>query len=261
MRRSFLLIVFISVASVVFSQGMPDPNFHLYLLIGQSNMAGRGKVDSLSYPNNNRILMLTKENEWVIANDPLHFDKPKAAGVGPGLRFAEKILVHQTNNKVRIGLIPCAVGGSPIEAWQPGKEFLGFHPYDDALSRLRLAMQSGILKGILWHQGESNSSEARSKSYLQQLIELIGRLRTEAGDQKVPFIAGELGYYRDRYQIINNILKGLPESVPNTAVATAEALTHKGDTTHLNSPSARLLGERFAERMIKLTTKKSDKKH
>ena len=254
MKKNIFLIIFIMSCQVLNAQHKPDPNFHLYLLIGQSNMAGRGKVDSLSYPNNTRILMLSKDNEWVVAKDPLHFDKPKVAGVGPGLRFAQTMLTYQANKNVRIGLIPCAVGGSPIEAWEPGKEFIGYHPYDDAMERLRIALKSGALKGILWHQGESNSNETKSKIYLSQLKNLIERLRSEVDDKNIPFVAGELGYYRPRYHLINDVLKELPGAVPGTAVASALGLTHKGDTTHLDTGSERILGERMANQMYSLQT-------
>ena len=63
-------------------------------------MAGRGAIDSLSLPNNPRILMLTEENEWVVAKDPLHFDKPKIAGVGPGLAFAQEMMRSEKDKKV-----------------------------------------------------------------------------------------------------------------------------------------------------------------
>ena len=90
---------------------------HLFLLVGQSNMAGRGKVepqDTVPIP---RVLMLDRQRTWVPAVDPMHFDKP-VAGVGLGRSFAARIA--DAHADVTIGLIPAAVGGSPIDAWQPG---------------------------------------------------------------------------------------------------------------------------------------------
>lgn len=255
MRALFVLLMVLITGNCAIAQDKPDPDFHLYLLVGQSNMAGRGKVDSLSNPNNSRLLMLTKNNEWITAKDPLHFDKPKVAGVGPGLRFAETMLAYSKNKNIKIGVIPCAVGGTAIESWQPGAEALGVHPYDDAIQRLHIAMKSGVLKGIIWHQGEGNSSEEKSKVYLSRLEELIKRFREEAGNKNVPFVAGELGHYRDRYLLINQVLKELPTKVSNTAVAKADGLIHKGDGTHLDAASARILGERFAEKMFQLQKK------
>lgn len=250
----FLILIFGSCKSLDLSSREPDPNFHLYLLVGQSNMAGRGKVDSLSTPDNPLILMLNEENTWSIARDPLHFDKPKVIGVGPGLAFGQKMLSFKKNDKVKVGLIPCAVGGTNIDSWEPGKDAYNgqYYPYDDAIERLRLAMQDGVVKGIVWHQGEANSSEGKSQAYIEKLQALVKRFRDEIGNPKTPFVAGELGYYKDNYKFINRELKKLPNAVPLSAVATSEGLTHKGDVTHFDSESARVLGERMAIEMHEL---------
>lgn len=229
----------------------PDPNFHLYLLVGQSNMAGRGIITdeyrNLSQPN---VLMLNKEGKWVTASHPLHFDKPARAGVGPGLAFG--LEMAKADPSVRIGLIPCAVGGTAIESWEPSAmdHVTKKYPYDDAVSRLRIAMKSGVIKGIIWHQGEANSRPDRSAGYLEKLESLISRLRQTAGDNSLPFVAGELGRYRDNYQLINDQLRQLPGKVKNTALASSEGLVHKGDKTHFDAASATELGKRFAAQMI-----------
>lgn len=229
----------------------PDPQFHLYLLVGQSNMAGRGEVDPLSTPDNPRLLMFNKNNEWEMAKDPLHFDKPNVAGVGPGLAFGLKMLDYTYNEGVSIGLIPCAVGGTTIDMWQPGMDAYNgkYYPYDDTIIRLREAMKYGVVKGIIWHQGEGDSNDASARVYLDKLEKLIQRFRDEVNDPDLPFVAGELGYYRKNSFYINDVLKNLPEKVSTTAVAGAEGLNHKGDGTHLDSESSRILGERFATQM------------
>lgn len=249
-----LVLTICSCKSIHIGEIKPDPNFHLYLLVGQSNMAGRGEIDSLSSPNNPRILMLTDENKWFIAKDPLHFDKPKIAGVGPGLAFAQKMLTFEKKRKVRIGLIPCAVGGTSIDMWQPGKDAYDgqYFPYDDAIKRLHVAMKDGIIKGIIWHQGEGDSNDEKAKVYIEKLEKLIMLFRDEIGNQRTPFVAGELGYYKENYMLINNELRRLPDIVPLSAVATSEQLIHNGDGTHLDSKSARELGRRMAIRMHEL---------
>ena len=93
-----------SLAKAAASQ--PDPQFHLYLLIGQSNMAGRGSVDAESKAAHPRVLMFDNNREWVPATDPLHFDKA-VAGVDPGLAFGKQMA--EEDSKVLIGIIPCAV--------------------------------------------------------------------------------------------------------------------------------------------------------
>lgn len=246
-----LSLLMLSCSSQKRVKANADPQFHLYLLVGQSNMAGRGKVDALSTPENPRLLMFNKNNEWELAKDPLHFDKPDVAGVGPGLAFGLKMLDYTHNKDVRIGLIPCAVGGTAIDMWQPGKDAYDgkYHPYDDTIIRLREAMKYGVVKGIIWHQGEGDSNEAQSKVYMEKLEKLIQRFRDEINDPDLPFVAGELGYYRKNSFYINEVIKNLPEKVSMTAVADAEGLSHKGDGTHLDSESSRILGERYALKM------------
>lgn len=231
---------------------MVDSNFHLYLLIGQSNMAGRGVPDSMSFPNNPRILMLDSMNQWVLAKDPVHFDKPQSAGVGPAISFAKEMLL-QVDSKIRIGLIPCAWGGSPIKVWEPGVSYLKVnYPYDDAIARAKAAMQYGQLKGILWHQGESDNDSAHAAIYLPKLLQLITRLREELKQPELPFVAGELGYFL-KSNFINPVLKQLPVARQYTALVSAEGLTDKGDKLHFNTDSARLLGIRYAAAMRQLS--------
>lgn len=244
----------LAITSVYAQQ--PDPNFEMYILAGQSNMAGRGYItDAYKTVGNDKVLMLTKDGKWVKAKHPLHFDKP-VAGVGPGLAFGMEMA--NANPNVRIGLIPTAVGGSPIESWLPGAldRATNTHPYDDAVERIKLAMQSGVIKGIIWHQGESNSNRPEQvKAYLEQLKELIGRFRKLVGNDKLPFVAGELGRYRT-FGHINDEIDKLPTTVPYTAVATTENLVHRGDTLHFDSPSADELGRRYAAKMLMLQKKK-----
>ncbi|MBI3941466.1 MAG: sialate O-acetylesterase, partial [Chloroflexi bacterium] len=106
-----------------------DNNFHLYLLIGQSNMAGRGALAAEDQQTHPRVFSLDKAGNWVPAADPIHFDKPGAA-VGPGLTFGKTMAgLYPT---ARIGLIPCAVGGSHIMVWKEGVfwDVMNCAPYD-----------------------------------------------------------------------------------------------------------------------------------
>ncbi|VGO11764.1 Carbohydrate acetyl esterase/feruloyl esterase [Pontiella desulfatans] len=227
----------------------------LYLLIGQSNMAGRGKVEEQDRKPHPQVFTLNKEKAWVPAVDPIHFDK-SIAGVGPGRAFGIAMAEHDP--EARIGLVPCAVGGTSITAWVPGVEHAKSkkHLYDDMLARLKVAQESGTVKGILWHQGESDGK--RTSQYMERLAALIAALREELGNPGLPFVAG-LVEMDDRDgkepRAINGILLKLPEVVPNTAVASSEGLTTQ-DGTHFDSASQRELGKRFAEKMIELQEKK-----
>ncbi len=232
----------------------PDTNVHIYLLIGQSNMAGRGQVDEESKKIDSQIIMLDSQNHWVHATDPVHFDKP-AAGVGPAISFAKAMVGN--NKTLKIGLVPCAWGGSPIKVWEPGAVYMDTkHPYEDALARIKFSMQTGVLKGILWHQGESDNDSARSLVYLKKLKVLVDRFRKDLQMPNLPFVAGEIGYF-NKVNFINKEINHLPHEVPNTAVASAMGLVDKGDQLHFNTASVRELGKRYAELMKGLQTNKS----
>lgn len=221
----------------------------VYMLMGQSNMAGRGLIDSIanSYLSDN-VLMLKKDLKTTKAVHPVHFDKPDIAQVGPGLKFGYEMSL-KTDNKILI--VPCAVGGTAIDLWEPGKfdDITKTHPYDDAIARLRRAKQLGEIKGIIWHQGEGNKTDTL---YWKKLETLIGRFREEAGKPELPFIAGELGYFLGGQEMFNTNLQELPNLISNTGVVSAEGLTHIGDDVHFDARSAELLGERYAEVMLKL---------
>lgn len=249
----YILIVCLFASISVRSQ--VDKKFDLYILIGQSNMAGRGPLTpELQAAGNERVFMLDKQNQWVLAKHPLHFDKPKVAAAGPGLSFG--IAMAEADKTRKIGLVPCAVGGSPIENWSPGAydSATGTHPYDDAVVRIKAAMKDGVVRGILWHQGESNSRPDRAQAYLDKLAELIQRMRALTG-ANVPFIAGELGQFRSNYSIINQQLALLPARVPRTGLVRSEGLTHKGDTTHFDGRSAEEFGRRYAVKMLEMRKK------
>ncbi len=231
----------------------PDPNFHIYLLMGQSNMAGRGVItEALKAVGNSRVSMLNASGKWVTAQHPMHFDKPTVIGVGPGLSFGVQMAGASPN--VRIGLVPCAVGGTSITRWEPGAydEATKTHPYDDAVLRIQNAMRCGVVKGMIWHQGESDSNPTAAAAYLPKLTELIGRVRTLTAQPGLPVVVGELGRFKDTYQLINSELVKLSGMVPHTALATSEGLIHKGDDTHFDGPSADEYGHRYATRMLAL---------
>lgn len=230
------------------------PRLKLFLLIGQSNMAGRGAVDTTDRQPHPRVWMLTKDESWVPARDPLHFDKPAVTGVGPGLTFARTLA--EAVPDLQIGLIPAAVGGSPIDAWRPGVYYAPTksYPYDDALRRARKAQEQGELAGILWLQGESDSKPGLSAPYGRKLAELVQRLRTDLKTPDVPFVVTTLGDFfvarNPEAAEINRILRDSPNQIQNTYCVLSAGLTHKGDTTHFDAPSARTIGRRNAELFI-----------
>lgn len=224
--------------------------FHVFLLAGQSNMAGRGKVepqDTVPLP---RVVMLDKARVWVPAVDPMHFDKP-VAGVGLGRSFAAR--VAETRPSTTIGLVPAAVGGSPIDTWTPGTfyEPTRSHPWDDAIARASVARQSGTVKAILWHQGESDATPALAPAYEASLHDLIARFRRTLDAPDLPFIVGQVGHFADApwddaRRIVDAAHRSLPGKVPHTAFVSSEGLVHGGDKVHFDSASLRELGRRYA---------------
>lgn len=234
----------------------PKDQVQLYLLIGQSNMAGRGAVEPQDLIPDPRVVMLNKQECWVPALAPLHFDKA-VAGVGLGRAFA--LQIADTAPGATIGLIPCAVGGSPIDAWQPGEFYkpTNSHPWDDAIRRAKAAMAVGELKGILWHQGESDSKPELAAGYAAKLHDLIHRLRTELNAPDVPFVVGQMGQFPERpwseaRQQVDAAHRTLPDHVTCTAFVSSGGLHHKGDEVHFDSASYRELGRRYAEAILKL---------
>jgi len=216
----------------------------LFLLIGQSNMAGRGKIESRDQETNPRILMLTKDLAWVPARDPVHFDKP-IAGVGLCSEFARTVLKADPSRT--IGLIPCAVGGTSLDKWKAGGAL-----YNEAVRRTREAMKSGRLAGILWHQGEADSEKDKVATYGSRLATMIAALRKDLGAQNVPLVIGELGRFREANRDFNDALPAVVPGIPNCACVTAEGLKDKGDRLHFDSASLRTFGERYAEAYLKL---------
>ncbi|MBI1356356.1 MAG: sialate O-acetylesterase [Acidobacteria bacterium] len=253
----FLLLLLAGCAGAPAPEQAAEPPLHLYLLAGQSNMAGRGTVEEIDSTPVPRVFALNSAMEWGPAKEPLHFDKPDIVGVGPGFAFGRAMAEAEPN--VRIGLIPAAAGGSSIRAWQHRAMHEGTQspPWDDALSRTFrvLALEGGELHGIIWHQGESDSKDYTAE-YEDALVDLVQRFRKEFRQPDLPFVAAQLAefYYEKSPGAaeINAAIAHLPERLPHTAYVTAEGFTARPDGVHLDSASARELGKRYAEAMLKL---------
>jgi Carbohydrate esterase, sialic acid-specific acetylesterase len=227
----------------------PAP-LQLFILAGQSNMAGRGAVEAQDRVVNPRVFMLDRSFSWIPAVDPVHFDKP-SAGVGPGRSFG--VALADADSSARIGLVPVALGGSPISSWRPGAEdgATGRVPYDDAIARANAAMQRGELKAILWHQGESDSLEPLASMYESRLRTFIERFRKDLGKPDLPFLIGQLGRFDGAPWSaaklrVDAAHRRLAAEMRNVVYVSSEGLKDKGDTTHFDSPSARELGRRYA---------------
>ena len=226
-------------------------NMDLYLLIGQSNMAGRGVLTDSNRVSAEGIFKLDAAGEWQVAEEPIHFDKPTIAGAGLAASFARAMADRRKG--VPIGLIPCAVGGTSINRWVESGDL-----WSNAVARTRIALGSGTLKGILWHQGEGDCSASAAPAWGAKFEGMIASFRREFGP--VPFVAGELGRYLDNtgWPVINAHLHALEGKVPAYRVASSEGLTPNSDNVHFNTESLREFGLRYAEAMVSCAAGRPD---
>ena len=224
----------------------------IFLLMGQSNMAGRGLLEDVEPIRDARIRVF-QGGDWSIAEEPLHHDRP-TAGIGLAMSFARAVL--EANPDVEIGLVPRAVGSTPLERWMPGADL-----YEGALAAAREAAGAGTIKAVLWHQGEHDSkAEADASSYARRFTAMATTLREQLGTPALPVIVGELGAYLaarpdfPHYRIVNAELRKIPDTLPHSAFVNAEGLNDKGDDLHYDARSLRIFGERYAAVYRRLQT-------
>ena len=226
-------------------------NFWIFIMAGQSNMAGRGIVEPQDTVPNSRILVLNKENNWVVAKEPFHQYQPKLTGLDSGMSFASE-LMKLVNDSVSIGLIPCAVGGSSVENWLNDSLYNGVHLFSNFKVRAEIALKYGQVKGILWHQGESDASPGKIQLYKHKIEKLFDRFRSILGNDSIPVIMGELGsfYYPEerqaRWDSINSIIRDVAKGSKYCTSVATDDLTSNEDRIHFNAASQRELGKRYA---------------
>ncbi|MCB1209975.1 MAG: sialate O-acetylesterase [Verrucomicrobiales bacterium] len=244
---------------------LPEGTDHLdlYLLIGQSNMKGRGTMPEVPKADPKIVAMHVKNDKWYLARHPLHltgdpetFAGHDNAGVGSGLAFAETL--QSDDATARIGLIPCAVGGTPVKRWVKGADL-----YENAVRRAKMALAAGPagkthIKGAIWLQGEADATPAGLPLYEAQLLNLVDSLRADLALPNLPFIACTIGEFKadergkDR-AAMNAIFMGLPAKRPHTGCVDARDLKgHIGDNVHFDTASQNEIGQRFGKIMIRL---------
>lgn len=234
----------------------PTPNgakFHCFLLLGQSNMAGYALAQSSDKVEDPRVLVLGYDNnaalgrvtnKWDVASPPLHASWLNA--IGPGDWFG-KTMIQKVPSGDTIGLIPCAISGERIETFMKS----GGTKYNWILNRARIAQQNGgVIDGIIFHQGESNSGDPSWPGKVKTLVE---DLRKDLNLGNAPFIAGEL-LYSGPCAGHNTLVNKLPSMITNCSVVSAKGLVvDPGDTQyrlHFSHDSSVTLGKRYAEKMI-----------
>ena len=208
-------------------------------------MAGRGSLLEVA-PIKNKDIFMFRDFQWVAAKEPLHTDKPTLAGVGLGMSFAETL---QRIFDCKIGLIPCAFGGTSLSELQKGGRL-----YSNAVTETIEALKNSRLKGILWHQGESDADCLETvESYKDRFMPFIDSLLNDIGISHVPIILGELGEFLVEYgdkcsysHMVNEQLKDICSGNKYFASVSAKGLMDNGDFLHFNAKSLREFGIRYA---------------
>lgn len=215
----------------------------VYLLIGQSNMAGRAPFTDAESKPIERCFLLDSSGVWEPASNPLNRYSTIRKDISmqkmnPGYTFVQTMLAE--DESVKIGLVVNARGGSSIEEWAAGTPY-----YQDALKRVSEALKTGTLKGILWHQGEANVNNP--ENYIDKLTELVTRFRNDLDMPQLPFVAGQI----DGVDAINDQIAMLPDRLPYTGYVRSEDLVIF-EEWHFDAASVKLMGQRYAEEMLRI---------
>ena len=248
----------------------PDPNFHIYLAFGQSNMEGQGTIESQDKTVDPRFQMLStidnfngrKLGTWNDAIPPL---ANKHGGLGPTDYFG-RTLVKELDPQIKVGVVVVAIAGCSIVAFdspldqsymstQAGwfkdivKDY-GNDPYQRLVEMAKKAKEDGVIKGIIFHQGETDEGDSdwpnKVKKVYDRLVKDIGL------DENIPFFAGEVPYNGSSKGTNTNIRK-LPSKSKNFYLVSAEGLNDLDMMRiHFSSQGYRDFGKRYAEKVMEV---------
>ena len=227
---------------------------HSFLMVGQSNMAGRGYASEVE-PIDNTNLLVLRNGRWQKLFVPVNPDR-RFSGVSLAESFA--LEYSKAHGNVQVGLIPCADGGTDIDDWVEGGVL-----FDNAIYQSRLADRTSNIVGILWHQGESDAKEGRVEAYEEKLKKVISAFRKEKCLKDIPFIMGELGKW-DRsttpwdgklYNDVNDIIIKVAKQTENAILVPSEGLTSNEDFLHFNAKSLREFGVRYFQAFSQIEDK------
>ncbi len=240
----------------------------LWVLAGQSNMEGVGKLVDVTPPDP-RVMALGMDGKWARAEEPLHWlvDSPdpvhsgdpstraersakdhrtRESGAGLGLPFAVA-MVEATG--VPVGLVVCAHGGTSMEQWSPSKKGEGGKSlYGSMLRQVKLA--GGKVKGVLWYQGESDANDKAAPVYAKTFADFIGAVRGDLDRPELPFYFVQIGRFVNEgdpkhWNAIQDAQRKIPDELANTAVVPAVDL-ELDDLIHVGTPGLMRLGQRLA---------------
>ncbi|KAF4374085.1 hypothetical protein F8388_007991 [Cannabis sativa] len=228
-----------------------SPNKQIFILSGQSNMAGRGGVnknhkwDGVVPPEcrpNHGILRLSAKLHWETAHEPTHkdIDTKKTCGVGPGMAFANAVKAHLAQFGP-VGLVPSAVGGTAIKEWARGE-----HLYEDMIKRAKESVKrGGEIRALLWYQGESDtSSEDQVAVYQEKMEKLIQNVRQDLSLPSLPIIQVAIISGVDKNCVEKLREVQLNMKVENVVCVDAKGLELKFDNLHLTTEAQVICGLR-----------------
>ena len=276
MKHHFLWMLFISLLSISVKAGNPDPKFLIYLCIGQSNMeAGAQPAEQDKNFDNPRFRFISavdmpryqrEMGKWYTAIPPICRQENN---MGPVDFFGRK-MIENLPEEYKVGVINVSVAGAKIELWDKDnyKEYIDNerdwmknivnqydgNPYKRLVEMARIAQQDGVIKGLLIHQGESNADDpewpAKVKKIYNDLCKDLGLKAKEfpllAGELKRAEQGGACASFNER------ILPNLPKVLPNAHIISSLACQSTGDAFHFSTEGMRLLGYRYAEKMLQL---------
>lgn len=253
----------------------PDPNFHIYLCFGQSNMEGAARLEAEDMEGvSERFLMMAaadmpqqgrKTGQWYTAAPPLCREH---TGLTP-VDYFGRTMVESLPDSIRVGVIVVAIGGCHIETYMtdsidayrqrapqwmlPALEAYANNPYMRLMHLARLARTQGQIKGILLHQGESNTGDAAWAQKVKTVYERLLKDIYMTADE-VPLLAGEVVRANGEGVCVamNRQIDALPRTVRTAHVISSEGCTNGPDRLHFDAAGYRLLGRRYAETMLQL---------
>ena len=217
---------------------------HSFLLIGQSNMAGRGFFDEAVEVDKTHIKVL-RNGRWQSMYRPVNCDRP-FSGVCLAESFAEK---YADKYGVDVGLIPCADGGTSLEQWKPGSLL-----FDNAVYQSKLASRTSTIAGVLWHQGEADCGVELADTYKQRFEVILNTLRKELDLYDVPFLLGGLGdFLKDcpldeklkNYNSVNKQLELISKYNDMVGYVSAAGLGSNPDKLHFSANALYEFGIRY----------------
>lgn len=269
-KLSVLLLAALAFAPIKL-MAQPDPNFHIYICIGQSNMEGNPRPEAQDLENvSPRFLTMqsvdcgdNKMGEWRTAVPPL---ARCHTGLTPADYFG-RTMVQNLPEDVKVGVVMVAVAGCSIDMFDKDKcasytasaadwmkniaNEYGGNPYNRLIELCKKAQQDGVIKGILLHQGESNTNDENWPANVKKVYDdILSDLGLEAGS--IPLLAGEV-VSADQKGVCaghNNVIQKLPETLPQAIVIPAYGCPAGRDRLHFNVKGVRELGRRYAGAML-----------